>query len=73
MGVPLGSEIIITIIIIATRKLFTLHKCFSRIDDVGRLYVPRTLGGRGLLSVQDTVSIEVAAIAVICHQSRSLY
>jgi len=30
---------------------------------VDRLYAPRTLGGRGLLSVQDTVSIEVAAIA----------
>ena len=26
-----------------TRKLLTMHKSFSRIDDVGRLYVPHSL------------------------------
>jgi len=38
---------------ISTRKLMALHKCFNFNDDVHRLYVPRELGGRGLLSVED--------------------
>ena len=46
----------------STCKLLTMHKCFSRIDDVDRLYAPRSLGG-GALSVWNTVSIEIEAIA----------
>ena len=48
---------------ISTRKLLTMYKCFSQIDDVDRLYTPCSLEGRGLLSVQDTISVEIEAIA----------
>ena len=33
-----------------TRKLSTLYQAFIRNSDIDRLYVPRTLGDRGLLS-----------------------
>jgi len=43
---------------VSTRKLLTLHKCFSVNDDIHRLYIPRPQGGRGLLSVEDIVAQE---------------
>jgi len=43
---------------LSTRKLLTLHKCFSINDDIYRLYIPRTQAGRGLLSVEDIVAQE---------------
>ena len=33
---------------VTTRKLLSLHKAFNINSDVDRLYVPRSLGGRGL-------------------------
>jgi len=47
---------------VSTRKLMTLHKCFSINDDIHRLYVPRTQGGRGLLSVEDVIAQEKVAL-----------
>ena len=32
-----------------------MYKCFSKTDDVHRLYVPRKLGGRGLLAVEEVM------------------
>ena len=32
-------------LVISTRKLMALYKCFNINDDVHRLYVPRNLGG----------------------------
>jgi len=47
---------------VSTRKLLTLHKCFSITDDIHRLYVPQTQGGCGLLSVEDIIAQEKVAL-----------
>ena len=39
-----------------------LYKCFNINDDVHRLYVPRNLGGRGLLSIEEIVTQEKLAL-----------
>jgi len=41
-----------------TRKQMTLYKALHPCADVDRLYVPHRSGGRGLLSVSDTVNLE---------------
>ena len=46
----------------STRKLLTLHKCFSINDDIHRLYIPRTHAGRDFLSVEDVVAQEKVAL-----------
>ena len=38
-----------------TRKLMTMHKALQPRDDVGRLYVSRKKGGRGLASIEVSV------------------
>jgi len=43
---------------VTTRKLLSLHRAFNINSDVDRLYVHRSLGGRGLLSIADTVQRE---------------
>jgi len=40
---------------VTTRKLLSLYRAFNINSDVDRLYVHRSLGGRGLLSIADTV------------------
>jgi len=40
---------------VLTRKQLTLHRAFHLKGDVNRLYVPRTLRGRGLLSIEDAI------------------
>ena len=45
-----------------TRQLLTINGCFHPRSNVGRLYVPRNLGGRGLTSVRDCVEEEVLSI-----------
>jgi len=52
-----------------TRKLLTLHRAFNRNSDIDRLYVHRTLGGRGLLSVFDTIRKECNSLGY--HLSKS--
>ena len=37
-----------------TRKLMTMHKALHPRDDVGRLYISRKEGGRGLASIEDS-------------------
>ena len=46
---------------ISTQKLMALYKCFNINDDVHRLYVPRNLGGQGLLSIEEIVVQEKLA------------
>ena len=36
-----------------TRKLFTIYGALPPKSDVGRLYIPREEGGRGLISIED--------------------
>ena len=40
-----------------TRKLLTMHNGIQPRSDVGRMYIPRKEGGRGLTSVEDTVNL----------------
>ena len=42
-----------------TRKLMTLHKALHPRDDVERLYVSRKEGGRGLVSIEDSVDASI--------------
>ena len=42
-----------------TRKLMTMHKALYPRDNVGRLYVPRKEGGRGLASIEDSVDTSI--------------
>ena len=42
-----------------TRKLMTMHKALHRRDDVDRLYVSRKDGGRGLVSIEDSVGASI--------------
>ena len=42
-----------------TRKLMTMHKALHPRDDVGRLYVFRKEGGRGLASIKDIVDASI--------------
>ena len=45
-----------------TRKLLTIHRAFHCRGDVDRLYVKRSKGNRGLISVEDCVNIEVNSL-----------
>ena len=40
---------------VLTRKQLTLHRAFHCKGDVNFLYIPRALGGRGLLSIEDSM------------------
>ena len=42
-----------------TRKLMTMHKTLHPRDSVDRLYVSRKKGGRGLVSIEDTVDASI--------------
>ena len=42
-----------------TRKLMTMHKALHPRDDVDRLYVSRNEGGRGLVSIEDSVDASI--------------
>ena len=55
---------------ISTRKLLALYRCFNTNDDVNRLYASRQSGGRGLLSVEDTVLHERLSLSKHLASSR---
>lgn len=41
-----------------TRKLLTMHKAFHPKSDTQRLYIKRSLGGRGMISCRETIKSE---------------
>ena len=45
-----------------TRKALTMHRGFAMRSDVSRLYVKRNEGGRGLLSIEDSIRNEEATL-----------
>lgn len=47
---------------VQTRKLLCMHGALHPRADVDRLYVPRRMGGRGLMSIADVVSCEVSSL-----------
>ena len=46
-----------------TRKLMTLHHALHQEADVDRLYFKRSEGGRGLMSVEDSVNSEINSLS----------
>ena len=52
-----------------TRKLMTMHKALHPKSNVDRLYISRNEGGRGLISVEDT--IETSKIGLERHVQES--
>ena len=45
-----------------TRKLLTVYRAFHPYGDVDRLYFKRSQGGRGLISLEDCVNVEVNSL-----------
>ena len=45
-----------------TRKLLTIYKSLRPRADVERLYVKKSKGGRGLITVEDCVNIEFGSL-----------
>ena len=45
-----------------TRKLLTIHKGLHPKSNVGRLYIPRKEGGRGLICVEDIINFAVIGL-----------
>ena len=53
-----------------TRKLLMIYRSLHPQADVDRLYVKRSQGGRGLISVEDCVNIEVGSLYQYVVNSR---
>ena len=45
-----------------TRKLMTMHRSLNPRSDVARIYLSRKEGGRGLLSVEDTIKLAILGL-----------
>ena len=45
----------------------TMHKALHLIDDVDRLYVSRKEGGRGLISIEETVDATIQRLKDYCY------
>ena len=52
-----------------TRKLMTVYRSFHPQGDVDRLYGKRSMGGRGLISIEDCVNIEVNSLRKYVKES----
>ncbi|XP_067951365.1 uncharacterized protein [Watersipora subatra] len=53
-----------------TRNPMTMHKCLHPRSDVDRVYVERDQGGRGLMSVEETVNYESHSLKKYTEGSR---
>jgi len=58
---------------VLTRKQLIVHGSFSRKGDIDRLYVPRKLDGRGLISVCYAIEHEKRNLASYVHHSEDVY
>ena len=52
-----------------TRKLFTIYGGLQPKSDVERLYIPRKVGGRGLIAIEYCVEFAVRGLEVHFHRS----
>ena len=50
--------------------MFTIYGALHLKSDVGRLYVPRKEGGRGLISIEDFVELAIRGLEVYVHGSQ---
>jgi len=53
-----------------TRKLLTSHRGLHPRSDVDCLYLPRRMGGRGLISVEDVVTEEKCSLSTYLSKSK---
>ena len=44
------------------RKLMTMHRLLNPNSDIARLYLSRKIGGRGLISIEDTVKLAIVGL-----------
>ena len=49
--------------------MFTIYKALQPKSDVGRLYIPRKEGGRGLISIEGCVELAIRGLEVHVHGS----
>ena len=49
--------------------MFTIYKALQPKSDVGRLYIPRKEGGRGLISIEGCVELAIRGLEVYVHGS----
>ena len=52
-----------------TRKLFTIYRALYLKSDVAILYIPRKEGGRGLISIENCVELEITGLEVYVHRN----
>ena len=52
-----------------TRKLMTAHRTLHPQSDIDRLYLPRKIGGRGLLQIRQTVEEEIRNLSEYINSS----
>ena len=52
-----------------TRKLFIIYGALHSKSDVGRLYITRKEGGRGLTSIEDCIELAIRGLEVYVHGS----
>ena len=52
-----------------TRKLFTVYGALHHKSYVGRLYIPRREGERGLISIEDSVELGMKGLEMYVHGS----
>ena len=52
-----------------TRNLFTIYGGLQPKSDVERLCIPRKVGGRGLIAIEDCVELVVRGLEVYFHRS----
>ena len=52
-----------------TRKFFTIYGALHPKSNVDRLHIPRKEEGRGLISIEDCVELEIKSLEVYVHRS----
>ena len=45
-----------------TRKLMTVHRALNPKSDIARIYLSRKGGGKGLISIEDTVKLTILGL-----------
>ena len=54
-----------------TRKMFTMHGALHPRADVDRIYLPRKLGGRGLVNISDAIEQEERSLSEYVYKSNN--
>ena len=49
--------------------MLTIYAALQPKSDVGRLYIPRKVGGRGSISIEDCAELSIGGLEVYVHGS----